>query len=85
MTTRTTEHLVTFRAGFVLAGCDGPLPAGTYRVVVDEQEIDGVSVLAYQRIATRIHVPAVSVVSATREVHDVDPDELARALEADHG
>lgn len=85
MTTRTRESLVSFRRPFTLAGWDGTLPAGTYRVSIDEAEIADITFLAYHRLATMLHVPAVDTISATHSVVPVDPDELDRALAADAG
>jgi hypothetical protein len=45
MAVRTTETTVTFRHPFTLTSLDGPQPAGTYRLVTDEEEILGLSFL----------------------------------------
>jgi hypothetical protein len=52
MTVRTTETTVTFRHPFTLTSLDRPQPAGTYRLVTDEEEILSLSSLAFQRTAT---------------------------------
>jgi hypothetical protein len=83
MTTRSRETAVTFTRPFALSGVDRPLPAGTYRVVVDEEDIPGLSFLAFRRTATMLHFPAVSERAGGGEVFVIDPDELAAALEAD--
>jgi hypothetical protein len=83
MTDRTTETTVTFRHPFTLASLDGEQPAGTYRLVIDEEEIPDVSVLAYRRTATMLHVPSVSTVRGPRQVFVVDSAELTKALESD--
>ncbi|MFA5120026.1 hypothetical protein [Zavarzinia sp.] len=83
MSTRTTESSVTFTRPFTLTALEGLYPAGTYRLVTDEEQILGVSFVAFQRIATMLHVPALSVTSRARQVVTVDPTELASALEAD--
>jgi hypothetical protein len=83
MTTRSRETTVTFARPFALSEVDRPLPAGTYRVVVDEEDIPGLSFLAFRRTATMLHLPAVSERGGGGEVFLVDPDELAAALEAD--
>jgi len=57
-------------------------PAGTYRVVVDEEEIPATSFLAYRQIATLLHTPSLSA-SGSSQVFTVSPGELASALEAD--
>jgi hypothetical protein len=62
---------------------DRPLPAGTYRVVVDEEDISSLSLLAFRRIATMLHVPAISTPGGSVEMFLVNPDELAAALASD--
>ena len=60
MTTRTTTKSVTFRRPFYLKGIDRLLPPADYRVVTDEEVIDGLSFAAYRRVSTVIFVPAES-------------------------
>ena len=83
MPDRSTETLVTFRHPFALRSSDGVLPAGTYRLVIDEEEILGLSVPAYRRTAGTLHTPAVSMVATQRQEFPVEPGELEGALEAD--
>jgi hypothetical protein len=80
---RTTETTVTFRKRFALTSLDGTQPAGTYRLVVDEEEIQGLSFLAFRRTATMLHLPAVASAGSNHQVFLIDPEELASALEAD--
>jgi hypothetical protein len=84
MTTRSKETTLTFSKAFFLSEVDGPLQAGTYRVVVDEEDIPGLSFLAFRRTATVLHIPALSAPGGPNEMLLVNPDELAAALEADH-
>jgi hypothetical protein len=58
MATRSKETTLTFSKAFALSDVDRPLP-GTYRVVVDEEDISSLSFLAFRRIATMLHVPAI--------------------------
>ena len=60
MTIRTTSKTITFNRPFCLKGVDRLLPAGDYRVVTDEELIEGLSFPAYHRISTVIFVPAQS-------------------------
>lgn len=83
MSRRTHESTVTFHRPFTLKALDGPQPAGTYRLVVDEDEILGVSILAYHRVATMLHTPALAVRVGTVQSHLVDPADLTAALDAD--
>ncbi len=79
---RCTGMDVTFRQTVVLQGLDDPLPPGTYRVDVEEEPIDGLSFLAYRRLATFIRVPLPGH-GGTIENLLIDPKELDRALERD--
>ena len=80
---RTTETMITFRHPFVLSALDKTQPAGTYRLVTEEEEIDGLSFVAFRRRATLLHLPALSTASATQQVVNVDPLEWAAIIEAD--
>lgn len=82
MPDRTTDSLVTFKHAFQLAPFDVAQPAGAYRLVIDEEEVLGLSFLAYRRTATMLHTPAISA-PGTHRVFPVDPAELATALETD--
>jgi hypothetical protein len=83
MTVRTRESTVTFRHPFTLSAFDRPQPAGTYRLVIDEEEILGLSFLAYRQTAVMLHTPAISIPGGPHQVFKIDSAELARALEAD--
>lgn len=83
MTTRTTETTVTFRRPFTLDALDSVQPAGTYRVETDEELLPGLSFDAFQRVATMLHLPAMSATGGRRQVVTIDPAELAAALAAD--
>ncbi|WP_159588211.1 hypothetical protein [Chelativorans xinjiangense] len=83
MTVRTTDTEVTFRQPFRLSAFDARQAAGTYRLVIEEEEILGLSFLAYRRTATMLHTPAISVQSGRHQVVEVDPEELTVALDAD--
>jgi hypothetical protein len=70
---RTTRETVTFDRPFLLTAVDEVQPAGTYTVEVDEELIEGLSFLAYRRVATTIYLPLRhGSVQAVR----VDPREL---------
>jgi hypothetical protein len=83
MSDRSTETTVTFRHPFRLTALDQPQPAGTYMVVTDEEEVPGLSYVAFRRTATMLHVPAVGVSRTHAEVVCIDPLELTAALIAD--
>jgi hypothetical protein len=83
MTVRTRESTVTFRHPFTLSAFDRPQPAGTYRLITDEEEILGLSFLAYRQVAAMLHTPAISAPGSIHQVFVIDFNELSRALEAD--
>jgi hypothetical protein len=83
MATRSTERTLTFRQPFSLSAVDGALPSGSYRVITEEEMVEGLSFAAWQRMRTLFFLPANSLPGTAREVVPVDPDELAAALAAD--
>ena len=83
MSTRTMENTVTFRRPFTLLALEGAQPAGTYRLVTEEEQIPGLSFVAFRRTATLLHLPADPAPGRTRQVVSISPDELAEALRSD--
>jgi hypothetical protein len=83
MAARTTETTVTFRRPFMLAAIEEVQPAGTYRIETDEELLEGLSFQVFHRVATMMHLPAMSGTGGRRQVITVDPADLAAALEAD--
>ena len=81
MTMRTTNKTITFHRPFRLEGVDGVLPPADYRVVTDEEIIEGLSFVAYHRVATSIFVPAPY--GSAVEMVTIDPAELEAAQAAD--
>jgi hypothetical protein len=77
---RTRETTVTFDHPFQLSDADGALPAGTYRVVIDEEPLLGLSFVAYRRVATMLHTPALAAPQGKSERLSVDAAELDAAL-----
>jgi hypothetical protein len=81
MTTRTNGRIVTFAHPFLLKGVDRELLAGDYRVVTDEELIDGLSFPVYRRVSTMIFVQGQSTSSV--EMVTIDQQELEAAQERD--
>jgi hypothetical protein len=50
---------------------------------MDEEEILGLSFLAFRRTATMLHIPATSISGHSNQVFPVNSAELTAALEAD--
>lgn len=83
MTSRTTQTVVHFSSAFLLPGFDAPQPVGDYRVDQDEESIEGLSRLAWQRVGTFFHLPAISRQGATHQMVPINPADLDAALEKD--
>ncbi len=83
MTMRTTTKTVTFQIPFCLKGVDRLLPPADYRVMTDEELIEGLSFSAYHRVATAIFVPAPS--GSAVEMVSIDPLDLQAAQDQDAG
>ncbi len=83
MSGRTTHSIAHFTAPFVLGRLEGKLPAGDYDIDHDEELIDGMSWLAWRRVATFIHLPARTVKSPTSQLIAIDHAELETALRQD--
>ncbi len=83
MPVRTTETTVTFRRPFTLPEFECPQPAGAYRLVTDEEEISGLSFLAFRRIATMLRLPSLANAGRPEQMISIDVDDLAAALTAD--
>lgn len=81
MMTRTLSKLVVFSHPFELRGIDRILPPGEYRVVTDEQLIEGLSFPVYRRVSTMIFVPGHH--ASTVEMVPIDPRDLRAAQERD--
>ena len=73
---RTVHETVTFERPFSVEEVQ---PAGTYTVVVDEELIEGLSFLAYWRVATTIYLPVRSGAAGSIQAVRVDPGELQLA------
>ncbi len=80
---RTSEQIVTFRHPFKLRAIPSMQPAGRYKLVIDEEEMLGLSFVAYRRAATMLHTPTVSSSDPRREVYLIDADDLELAMKAD--
>lgn len=83
MTTRTKRSIAHFAAPFVLRGLEGIQPAGDYDIDEDEEMIEGLSWLAYQRVATFIHIPARNSNRRKMQLVAIDYPELDTALKKD--
>lgn len=83
MIERTTASEITFSHPFILGSLVVPLDAGTYRLIVDEELIEGLSFPAYRRTGTHLEIPAVGVEIGTRQLLQVPLQELEAAMQRD--
>jgi hypothetical protein len=61
-------------------GEEDPATAGSYRLLRDEDEILGLSFIAFRRTATMLHIPATSISGHPNQVFHVNSAEIAAAL-----
>jgi hypothetical protein len=83
MTLRTTRTFVTFARPFWLDDVAELQSAGTYAVQTDEEQIEGLSFLAYRRIGTTIALPLKAAPAGSFQAVTIDPADLEAALKRD--
>lgn len=81
MTERISSCTRTFPRPFIISDVDCVLPAGTYVVETTEEQIPGLSFVAYRRLSTTICLPGVTAGDGpqrrvSRQIVTVDPKEL---------
>ena len=81
MTVRRGSKTVTFHRPFHLKDVGRRLPPGDYRVVTDEEVIEGLSFTARHRISTVIFVPPEA--GCAVEMMTIDPMDLQAVHEQD--
>ncbi|MBR0969851.1 MULTISPECIES: hypothetical protein [Bradyrhizobium] len=83
MPIRTTRTTVSFANPFVLQGLEGSQPAGEYVVLADDEQIEGLSRIAYRRVATLLQTPATSASQLLIQSFSISQTELDAALMKD--
>jgi hypothetical protein len=81
--TRSRRETVTFNYPFRIKGIDRELPAGAYKVVTDEELIEGLSFPCFRRVATMIMVPGAPPHRSATEMISISSVDLADAQQAD--
>jgi len=76
---RTTRSTVSFQRPFTLNRDVGELPAGSYDIEIDEEELQATDRTAYRRIAIYFFLQS----SASTRTIVVNPTDLETALERD--
>lgn len=79
MLTRTTHSYVTFRRPFRLTGMDVLAPSGSYKMDVEEEKLDTLTLEAWRQTAVVLQVTTAGIT----EYIAVDPLEVSAALERD--
>lgn len=83
MTLRTRRETVAFAHPFTVPGADGTQPAGAYTVETDEEAIEGLSFLAWRRVATVIVLPLANGGRGSFQAVPVDPRVIEAAMAGD--
>jgi hypothetical protein len=83
MMTRTCQAKVQFLHPFRLPGLAGPQPAGTYRLITDEEELSGLSFTTYRTVLAQLQVPALGRPGLIIRMVPIDLDELDACICAD--
>ena len=83
MTIKTTRTTVSFSNPFTLRNLEGVQPAGEYVVLNDDELIEGLSRIAYRRLATLFQTPAVSASQQPTQSFSISRTELDAALMKD--
>jgi hypothetical protein len=83
LTIRTTRTTVSFSRSFTLRNLEGVLPPDEYVVLVDDEQIEGLSRIAYRRVATLFQTPAISASQRQIQSFSISQTELDAALMKD--
>lgn len=83
MTSRTTRSTMVFGRPFHIKWVDHALPPGSYEVVTEEEQLHGISFLAYRRLQTYIYRQSNAERKGLEQSYDVDPEDLAAAFARD--
>jgi hypothetical protein len=83
MTEASSRKSVSFAHPFSLDGVEGTYPPGTYAIEETREEVDGLSFIGYRRTKTTIELPSLNSSYASRQVVEIEPDDLQAALVKD--
>jgi hypothetical protein len=79
MQSRTSHSYLTFRQPFRLSGMDSIAPAGRYRVDLEEERLDSLTVEVWRQTAAILQITSTGIT----EYIIVTPQELRAALSRD--
>lgn len=80
MFNRTKHRTIHFDRPFTLRGVHETIAAGDYEIDDDEELIEGLSWMAYRRVATFIKLPATVENRFRMRLIQIEPDELAHLV-----
>jgi hypothetical protein len=83
LTIRTTRTTVSFSRPFTLQNLEGVQPAGEYVVLIDDELIEGLSRVAYRRVATLFQTPAISASQRLIQSFSISQTDLEAAIMKD--
>ena len=83
MMTRTSQANVQFLHPFLLSGLEGPQPAGTYRLITDEEELSGLSFTTYRTVLAMLQLPALGRPTPNSRKMPINLDDLDACICAD--
>jgi hypothetical protein len=83
MLSRTSESIVTFHHSFSIGNTISNHPAGSFRVVKEEELIEGLSFAAYRAVFISLQMPAIGAPGTTQQFIAVSDHDLDAALDAD--
>ena len=79
MQSRTSHSHVTFRQPFRLAGMETWAPAGRYKVDLEEERLDSVTVQAWRQTAVTLQIAS----AGATDYLNIEPRDLRDALQRD--
>lgn len=82
MSLSSIQH-VRFAHAFLLPGHPQSFHPGAYRVLVEDEQLHGLSFLALRRISTHLMVEGAGLHPGRTELHATTPEDLAAALAQD--
>ena len=85
MNERVVRQTVTLLRPFSLQGVDGTFPPGAYEVETSEEQLEGLSFVAYRRVGTSIRLPGQGASNASWQLYEIEPRELSDIQARDAG
>lgn len=81
MAMRTTRSVEQINKPFYLPGIKTRQPAGQYLIDHDEESIEGLTWIAWQRTISHFHIPSVGTLSLVQQSIPLTTEQLEKILE----